>query len=213
MFDFFVQNLLFSEGFYVLLVFLVLLIIGFFWMRPLFYMSLVLITFSFYFFRNPDRQVPLQEKSIVAPADGTVIDISTDPVDTNGYAARVSIFLSLWDVHVQRAPVAGQIETIAYYPGAFFKAYLPKSAKENEHNDIVIKLADGRSVMVRQIAGVIARRISCWIAPGESVLPCQKIGMIRFGSRVDLFIPEHARFIVNKGDQVYGGSTLIGYTH
>ncbi len=205
------HNLLWTSGWPVLIGIVVLLIIGAVWSRAMLIAAIGLFIFSVYFFRNPDRQCPVDAVKngyIIAPADGCVIDITDDPVLTEGYARKISIFLSVWDVHVQWAPIDGRVMAVSYFPGAFFKAYLPKSAKENEHNDVVIESARG-TLMMRQIAGLIARRICCWVKPGDELCACQKVGMIRFGSRVDLFVPDNAVFNVAKGDHVWGGQTVI----
>ena len=185
--------------------------IGVVWSRSVMVVAMGLFFFSFYFFRSPERQCPadaIKNGYIIAPADGHVIDITDDPAFTEGYARKISIFLSVWDVHVQWAPVEGLVTAVTYFPGAFFRANLAKSAQENEHNDVVIESVSG-IIMLRQIAGLIARRICCWVKPGDEVQMCQKIGMIRFGSRVDLFLPNNTVFNVAVGDRVYGGQTVV----
>lgn len=155
------------------------------------------------------RQCPTKANAIVAPADGTVIDISTNPKDTQGYAIRIATFLSLWDVHVQWTPIAGTVESVHYQPGKFSFAFLPKSSTNNERNDIVITSSRGQRIMVRQIAGILARRIACWVQEGEMMDRCAKIGMIRFGSRVELFLPKEVEVMIKKDDQIKGGETII----
>jgi len=118
--------------------------------------------------------------------------------------------MSPLNVHVNRIPVPGTIEKIEYVPGKFMMAFLPKSSELNEHNDLVIKRADGKSVLVRQIAGTVARRIVCWAKEGQAVTAGQKYGMIKFSSRVDLLLPEQAKIDIKVGQKVYGGKTVIG---
>ncbi|EKD48988.1 MAG: Phosphatidylserine decarboxylase proenzyme [uncultured bacterium] len=204
--------LLFTDGIHVLLITIVALISGFIFWRPLFYSAFIFLIFSFYFFRNPARCNPdalHNPHLILAPADGKVIAVTHDTLDAQEYAYRISIFLSVWDVHINWTPIAGTIESIHYRPGTFTLAWLSKSAQENERNELQIKSDNGNSILVRQIAGTIARKISCWVKPHERLEVCQKIGMIRFGSRVDLFLPAHVKILVAEGDRVVGGATVV----
>lgn len=188
---------------------LFVLIIGFFLSRVLFYSALLFLLFSFYFFRNPERintRAAHNNQLIVAPADGRVVAITQN---REGYAHCISVFLSIFDVHVNWMPVAGVVEQIFYRPGTFTLAWLPKSAQENERNDIIIMSDNGMRVMVRQIAGAVARRIDCWVMPHEKLSIGQKIGMIQFGSRVDLFLPERVKILIQEGECVRGGETII----
>lgn len=212
MLQFLINNLLWSEGWLVLLLIVLVMGIGWYYVKSLFYIALSFLIFSLFFFRNPDRPCPLvagiaPNNVIVAPADGKIVEIITG--DTEGYAQRVSIFLSLFDAHVTWAPMGGTVTEILYSPGEFTLAYLPKSSLLNEHNDITIERPDGTRVKMRQIAGTIARRIACWVTPGELLMRCQKAGMIRFGSRVDLFLPANAAIRVAVGQQVYGGESVV----
>lgn len=148
---------------------------------------------------------------LICPADGQVVDIQYDAHNgIDGYAQKVSIFLSPIDVHVQWVPIAGTIERIAHKPGTYSFAFLPKSSEFNERNDVVVRARNGQSIMVRQIAGTIARRICCWVEEGQQVAAGQKYGMIRFGSRVDLLLPENVHVAVGIGQQVLGGHTVLG---
>ncbi len=204
--------LLFTEGSIVLLVTLFCMAIGLMFWHPLFYISTLFLIFSIYFFRNPVRcnQDALHNTDIIlAPADGKVIAVTDDVLDKTEYAHRISIFLSVFDVHVNWTPIAGTIEKITYRPGIFTLAWLPKSAEENERNDIAIMSDNGHRILVRQIAGMVARRIACWVQPGQYVSACEKIGMIRFGSRVDLFLPANISIKVKEGDYVSGGQSII----
>jgi phosphatidylserine decarboxylase precursor-related protein len=210
MINFLMNNLLWTSGWPVLVGLVLFLVIGLIFSRVMVIGSVLMLLFSIYFFRNPDRACPHYDQDvIICPADGTIVDITDDQEHTEGYGRKLAIFLSVFDVHVQWAPVAGTIKELVYTPGSFLKAYLPKSSKENEHNDIIIETLRG-TILVRQIAGMIARRICCWVAPGQSLLACEKIGMIRFGSRVELLVPSNVKFQVSVGDQVYGGQTVLG---
>jgi phosphatidylserine decarboxylase len=152
---------------------------------------------------------------IVSPADGKVVDVTYDNTNgLDGYPQRISIYLSPIDVHVNWIPVDGIVEAIIYYPGKFLLAFLPKSSLLNEHNDIIIKpvkpLDHDHTIKVRQIAGFVARRICTWVSVGQHVTAGQKYGMIKFGSRVDIFLPTCARVQVSVGQTVCGGQTVLG---
>lgn len=216
MLQFFTNNLLWSEGWLVLLVTILVVGIGWYYIRPLFYIAVAFLIFELFFFRNPDRLCPIREgvvshNLIVAPADGKIVEIIRPKGGVDGYAQRVSIFLSLFDAHVNWAPIEGTVKEVLYHPGEFTLAYLPKSSERNERNDITFERPDGTRIKMRQIAGTIARRICSWVEPGDVVTRCEKVGMIRFGSRVDLFLPAHAVVRVEPGQQVYGGYSVIGF--
>ncbi len=178
------------------------------WLGRIFYL---LCAFTLYFFRDPERQIPQGESLIVSPADGKVVGIdSVEHVPfIDGPAKRVSIFLSIFDVHINRAPIRGKIEYRHYAPGEFLPAYEPKASIKNEQNTIGIEDSDGYRVVVRQIAGLIARRILCWKNPGDKIERGDRFGLIRFGSRTDLFLPLDARIEVKLGQRVQGGATII----
>lgn len=207
------SNLLWKEGVTILYVLAAIGLVGLLVYRPLFYAALAFFAFSFYFFRNPERVCTAAQsdpKVLVCPADGTVVDIQyAQGALLEGYAQKVSIFLSPFDVHVQWAPMAGLVQEINYKPGAFTFAFLPKSSALNEHNDLVIANEYG-TILVRQIAGTIARRICCWVAQGQTLAPCQKYGMIRFGSRVDVLLPSHVELAVGIGQKLEGGRSVLG---
>ena len=208
------DNLLWTEGQGILVALLLIGVIGLRFSRYVLYGAVLLFVFSLLFFRNPHRVcVPaIQDDSVImCPADGTVIDIQYDSSnDLDGYAQKVSIFLSPFDVHVNWAPIAGTLEQVHYKPGVFHLAFLPKSSAYNERNDIVVQRDDGKRVLVRQIAGVVARRICCWVKKGELINAGQKYGMIRFGSRVEVFLPADVTLAVGVGQKVYGGYTVLG---
>jgi phosphatidylserine decarboxylase len=163
--------------------------------------------FVFYFFRDPDRKIPGETGIVVAPADGHVVEIVDEPFDGRP-GCRLSIFLSIWDVHVQRAPVAGRIESVVYRPGRFYAALRKAASEKNEQNVIYLQSPAGRLVF-KQIAGAIARRVLCWKNQGEEVALGERVGMIRFGSRVDVWLPSGAQFVARRGQNVKGGETIL----
>lgn len=166
--------------------------------------------FVLYFFRDPDRVPPFAPDAVVSPADGHVVEVVEEPLDDGAAGRRISIFLSVWDVHVNRSPVAGTIRRVDYRPGKFFAALRSHASLENEQN--VIRVATPRGDMVfKQIAGWIARRILCWKCAGDAVALGERIGMIRFGSRVDVWLPQAAEIVVKRGDRVKGCASLLAY--
>jgi phosphatidylserine decarboxylase len=163
--------------------------------------------FVFYFFRDPERKIPADVGAVVSPADGHVVEIVEETQD--GLAGRrVSIFLSIWDVHVQRAPVAGRIAKVVYRPGRFYAALRKAASQENEQNIITMQ-APGGTLVFKQIAGAIARRVLCWKLEGQEVALGERVGMIRFGSRVDVWLPPEAEIIVKRGQMVKGGESIL----
>ena len=159
------------------------------------------------FFRDPSRRIPQDPRSVLSPADGRVVAIESAPGGPVG-ARCVSIFLSLFNVHVNRAPVDGRISGIRYTPGSFLPAYREKASALNEQNLILLETGNG-PMAVKQIAGVIARRIRCWKSAGDMVARGERIGFITFGSRVDLILPLGAELRVGVGDRVRGGTTVV----
>jgi phosphatidylserine decarboxylase len=158
------------------------------------------------FFRDPERIIPQSPETIVSPADGRIMEI----VSENTQTRRISIFLSVWDVHINRAPYGGVVRSIVYTPGKFLAAYRPEASMVNEANTVTI--ADhGREFIVKQIAGVLARRIVCRVRPGDTLEKGQRYGMIRFGSRTDLLLPATAEIAVRVGDVVRGGETVLAF--
>ena len=172
----------------------------------------ILSAYIFYFFRDPIRAIPIEEV-VVSPADGVVTYIGSeknpleDSEDKNSYT-KVSIFLSVFDVHVNRMPIKGSINSIHYIPGKFINATLDKSSKENERNIITVK-SDKDNFYIVQIAGLIARRIVCNLKVNQEVEKGNRIGIIKFGSRVDLYLPKNYNILVSKGQRVVGGETII----
>lgn len=174
---------------------------------------LVLAFFMAYFFRDPERTVPGLPGAIVAPADGRVVRIVPRVQDPFvGPAQQVSIFLSPLDVHVNRSPVGGLVVEVDHRPGAFMAAYRPEASERNERTSVSLQ-GDGEEagpVVVRQIAGVLARRIVCRVRPGDKLMRGERFGMIKFGSRTDLVVPATVRLTVKTGDRVRAGETVMG---
>ncbi len=168
--------------------------------------------FTGWFFRNPPRTIPQVPGAIVSPGDGRVVAIEEEyePRYLKDRATRISIFLNVFDVHVNRIPCAGMVEQVVYQPGRFLAANNPDATVHNEQNALMIQTAEGRKVLCAQVAGLIARRIVCWTAPGERVACGERFGLIRFGSRVDLFVPLGTEVKVALRDRVKGGETLVG---
>ena len=163
-----------------------------------------------WFFRDPERRPSDDPAAIVAPADGRVVEVDQDAefAAAGGRGRRISIFLSVFDVHINRAPAAGTIRSSEHSPGAFFDARRPEAAGRNERRDWIIETGHGPCA-VAQIAGLIARRIVAWSRPGDRVAIGERIGMIRFGSRTDLLLPASAEVAVRVGDRVRGGETVV----
>jgi phosphatidylserine decarboxylase len=166
--------------------------------------------FMAFFFRDPERTAPPVPGVVLAPADGRVVEVRPALEDPFvGPARQVSIFLSPLDVHVNRAPVAGRVVAVEHRPGEFLAAYRAEASLRNERTAVSLQ-ADWGRVVVRQVAGVLARRIVCRVRPGDTVTAGQRYGMIRFGSRTDLVVPERVRVTVAAGDRVRGGETIVG---
>lgn len=163
--------------------------------------------FVLYFFRDPQRTIPSEPGMIVSPADGHVMEVLDEPLEGQP-GQRISIFLSVFDVHVNRAPVEGEICRIEYRPGRFYAAMRARASAENEQNMVRISSPQG-DVVFKQIAGWIARRILCWKAVGDRVARGERVGMIRFGSRVDVWVPPDVDILVRRGQKVAGGSSVL----
>jgi phosphatidylserine decarboxylase len=186
-----------------------------FWLwAPLGWIATVLTLWCAYFFRDPARVTPVREGIVVAPADGRVsqivnvappkeLDLGDRPL------LRISIFMSVFDCHVNRSPVAGRIERIVYRPGKFVSADLDKASEDNERNAFVIAMSNGQRIGVIQIAGLVARRIVSFAREREIVGAGQRIGMIRFGSRVDVYLPDGTRALAAEGQTAIAGETII----
>jgi phosphatidylserine decarboxylase len=166
-----------------------------------------LAAFVFYFFRDPERVIPDEPGTVVSPADGRVV-VLTDEDHAGVPGKRISIFLAIWNVHVNRSPAAGTILKMNYRPGKFLAAMMARASTENEQNVISLSTASGEMVF-KQIAGLIARRVVCWKKAGDVVQRGERIGLVRFGSRVDLWVPRDAQILVALGDNVKGGSSIL----
>jgi phosphatidylserine decarboxylase len=164
-----------------------------------------------YFFRDPERDVLVQDGLVISPADGEVVEIVHEQEHKflNRPVVRISIFLNLHDVHVQRVPISGTVRQVVHVPGQFLQAFRPEASEVNEYIATVIETADGRPVLVKQIAGILARRCVSYMAEGQPVVAGDRLGIIRFSSRVDLFLPPEAAVTVQLGDKVYGGITPL----
>jgi phosphatidylserine decarboxylase len=185
-----------------------------FWLwSPLGWLATLATLWCVYFFRDPARVTPIRDGIVVAPADGRVsrvtnaappheLELGDRPLP------RVSIFMSVFDCHVNRSPAAGKVERIVYHHGAFLSADLDKASENNERNSLVIATAKGR-IGVVQIAGLVARRIVCFVGKGATIGPGERIGMIRFGSRVDVYLPDGVRPLVAEGQTAIAGETVI----
>ena len=195
------------------------MIIGWFW-SPLYFVGLVLTFWCIYFFRNPYRTTPILSGSnknnlIISPADGTVIEISKiTPAEEIGLPegkwTRVCIFMNVFDVHVNRSPMLGQITYKKYIPGSFLNASLDKASDENERLILNMDTDNGNKIAFVQIAGLVARRIICDVDIGHSLKAGEIFGLIRFGSRVDIYFPSEASVMVLKGQKMIAGETIIG---
>jgi phosphatidylserine decarboxylase len=175
----------------------------------------VLAFFIIFFFRDPKRRnEPDGEGAVLTPADGTILEVRHLNGEDNplgGSAVKVSIFMSIFNVHVNRVPTGGIIEQVSYHPGKFFSANLDKASKENEKNLITLKTGHAERIAFIQIAGLIARRIACWVEKGDRVARGQRFGLIRFGSRLEVYLPGESRITVQVRQKVKAGITTIGY--
>jgi phosphatidylserine decarboxylase len=180
-----------------------------FWLSGLFVAA---TAFVLWFFRNPERKIPEDSNSIVSPADGTVIKI--EEVDENdmlhGRYKKISIFMSVFNVHVNRIPCSGRVKEIRYRQGKFLVASLDKASEFNESNAVLLETADKKEILTIQIAGLVARRIVCWIKKGMRATKGERFGLIRFGSRLEVLMPLETTISVKVGDRVRAGETEIG---
>jgi phosphatidylserine decarboxylase len=171
------------------------------------YLFLFLALFVFSFFRDPDRVIPSQPGAIVSPGDGQVVVVQDEDYDGKP-GKRVSIFLAVWNVHVNRSPEAGRITKMEYHPGKFVAAMRANASAENEQNIFTLS-TDAGELVFKQIAGLIARRVVSWKKAGDTVARGERIGLVRFGSRVDLWVPHQAQILVKVGQNVKGGSSIL----
>ena len=193
---------------------LITLLLGWLW-APVGVLGIVLTGWMAYFFRDPDRVIPTRPGLLVSPADGEVsLIVDVPPPADLGMGStpvtRVSIFLNIFNVHVQRVPAEGTVTAVAYRPGAFINAALDKASEDNERMSVRMTLAtDGRDIAFVQIAGLIARRIKCTLKQGQAVRAGERYGLIRFGSRVDIYLPPGVAPLVSVGQLAIGGETVI----
>lgn len=182
--------------------------------EPLGWIGVGLTIWCYYFFRDPKRATPLRDDLIVSPADGIVslIEKAVPPPElgmSNDPLTRVSVFMSVFNCHVNRAPIGGTIAQIAYRPGKFFNASLDKASADNERNSLCINIADGRQIAVVQIAGLVARRIVCFSKVGDHLNTGERFGLIRFGSRLDVYLPDGVSPLVAVGQTMIAGESII----
>jgi len=177
------------------------------------FLGIVLALFIVYFFRNPERKIPRLQNIILSPADGRIIEVgeAQERRFLSEKTLKVSIFMSLFDVHLNRSPVSGKVLQKKYYPGEFFVAHAEKASLRNEQNVILMEAEDRYHLVLVQIAGIVARRIVCYPKPGDLLKRGEILGLIRFGSRVDLYLPLDVRPAVKVGQKVKAGESVIGY--
>lgn len=179
------------------------------WVLIVFWAVFLFFLFAFWFFRDPERQIPDGEHLILSPADGRIVAIGELEDDFVGRARRVSIFMSILDVHINRIPLSGTVRAITHRPGRFRPAMQPAASFENENTEISLENEQTR-LKFAQVAGMLARRIVCRLEVGQSVQAGERFGMIKFGSRVDVTLPETVKLQVRIGDRVKAGKTVIG---
>ena len=169
--------------------------------------------FVVFFFRNPERTIPGEPGLLVSPADGRILKVEDVVLEglLSGRFRKVSIFMNVFNVHVNRAPYSGRVEKIEYHGGKFLSANLDKASADNEKNTILIRTKEGKAFLTIQIAGLIARRIVCWIGEGMEIARGQQFGLICFGSRLEVVLPLESKILVQAGQKVRAGETPIGY--
>ena len=202
------------EGIKFIIIFSVTSLILFFIYIPLGWVGIGLTIWCYYFFRDPKRTTPVREGLLVSPADGVIsliektmpppeLDIEKEPL------TRISVFMNVFNCHVNRSPIAGKVMEINYRPGKFFNASLDKASVDNERNSLVLQIPDGRQIVVVQIAGLVARRIVSFVKPKQTLRIGQRFGLIRFGSRVDIYLPTGVQPLVCLGQTMVSGETVI----
>jgi len=178
-------------------------------------LGLLVTLFICYFFRDPDRVTPVLENAVISPADGRVVSarlVDKNPyIEGSGQCLKIGIFMSVFNVHVNRIPYAGAVKAIQYYPGRFYSAQKEVASMSNEQNALTLTTGDNRSITMVQVAGLIARRIICWVQEGDPVIAGKRFGMICFGSRVDLYLPPETVVSVSAGDRVTAGASILGH--
>lgn len=202
------------EGFRFLAIFAVITLLLFLLWEPLGWIGVGLTVWCYYFFRDPERVTPARPGLVVSPADGIVslIEPAVPPAELGMPdipLTRVSVFMSVFNCHVNRSPVAGEVTAISYRPGKFFNASLDKASADNERNSLRIRMEDGRDLAVVQIAGLVARRILCFVKPGDRLGTGERFGLIRFGSRLDVYLPPGIEPLVRVGQTMVAGETVL----
>ncbi|MFC0342453.1 phosphatidylserine decarboxylase [Paracoccus niistensis] len=202
------------EGFRFLAIFAVITLLLFLLWEPLGWIGVGLTVWCYYFFRDPGRVTPARPGLVVSPADGIVslIEPAVPPAELGMPdlpLTRVSVFMSVFNCHVNRSPVAGEVTAISYRPGKFFNASLDKASADNERNSLRIRMEDGRDLAVVQIAGLVARRILCFVRPGDRLGTGERFGLIRFGSRLDVYLPPGVEPLVRVGQTMVAGETVL----
>ena len=202
------------EGIKFILIFSVISLILFFIYIPLGWVGIGLTIWCYYFFRDPKRTIPVRDGLLVSPADGVIslIEKTMPPPELDiekEELTRISVFMNVFNCHVNRSPIAGKVMEINYRPGKFFNASLDKASVDNERNSLVLQIPDGRQIVVVQIAGLVARRIVSFVKPKQTLRIGQRFGLIRFGSRVDIYLPTGVQPLVCLGQTMDSGETVI----
>ena len=202
------------EGIKFIIIFSVTSLILFFIYIPLGWVGIGLTIWCYYFFRDPKRTTPIRDGLLVSPADGVIslIEKTMPPPELDiekEVLTRISVFMNVFNCHVNRSPIAGEIKEIKYRPGKFFNASLDKASVDNERNSLVLQIPDGRQIVVVQIAGLVARRIVSFVKPKQTLRIGQRFGLIRFGSRVDIYLPTGVQPLVCIGQIMVSGETVI----
>ena len=202
------------EGIKFVLIFSFISLILFFIYIPLGWVGIGLTIWCYYFFRDPKRTIPVRDGLLVSPADGVIslIEKTMPPPELDiekEELTRISVFMNVFNCHVNRSPIAGKVMEINYRPGKFFNASLDKASVDNERNSLVLQIPDGRQIVVVQIAGLVARRIVSFVKPKQTLRIGQRFGLIRFGSRVDIYLPTGVQPLVCLGQTMVSGETVI----
>ncbi len=204
------------EGLRFVAIFAAITVVLFLIWTPLGWLGVGATVWCYYFFRDPERVTPQRPGLVVSPADGIVslIELAVPPAElgmSDTPLTRVSVFMNVFNCHVNRSPVAGTVTAIAYRPGKFLNASLDKASADNERNSLRITMADGRDIAVVQIAGLVARRIVCFVAPDALLATGERFGLIRFGSRLDVYLPDGVAPLVSIGQTMVAGETVIAH--
>lgn len=202
------------EGRRFVAIFAVIALVLFLIWTPLGWIGVGITVWCYYFFRDPQRTTPSREGLLVSPADGIVslIEKAVPPAElgmADEALTRVSVFMNVFNCHVNRAPIAGEIAAVAYRPGKFLNASLDKASDDNERNSVCIQMNDGRQIAVVQIAGLVARRIVCFVEKGRTLGTGERFGLIRFGSRLDVYLPDGVQPLVSVGQSMIAGETVL----